>query len=91
MNKREKQLVKWGKLQKKGVMSYLIKTGIFYFGLTFFLGWVFLAPLIDNNFTFNFIYKETFKTKFIVFGILSPLIGMLMAYSIWNSFKREYE
>ncbi|MCY6356058.1 hypothetical protein [Clostridium sp. ZS2-4] len=91
MDKQEKRLAKWEKIKSKGLMSYIIKIGIFYYGLTSFLIWVFLAPFIDNNFTLNFVYKETFKTKLIVFGILSPLFGMLMGYTSWKELKKKYK
>jgi uncharacterized membrane protein len=58
MNKQEKQLIKWKNIKSKGLISYIIKMGLFYYGITFFLIWVFLVPLINNNFTFNFIHKK---------------------------------
>jgi len=91
MNKQERHLEKWKKTKSKGLLAYLLKMGILYYGLTFFLIWTFLAPFIDTNYTFNFIYKETFKTKLIVFAIISPLFGLLMAYIGWKVFEKKYE
>jgi hypothetical protein len=87
----EKQLKKWEKIKNKGLKSYLFKTGILYYGITFFFIWVFLAPFIDSNFKFDFIYKDTFNTKLIVFGILSPFFGVVMAYIGWKGFQKKYE
>lgn len=91
MDKREKHKAKWEKIKSKGMMSYLFRMGILYYGLAFFLIWIFLVPFIDNNYTFNFVYKETFKTKIIVFGIISPLFGILMGYIGWKGYKKKYE
>lgn len=91
MDKREKSLAKWEKIKSKGMMSFIVKRGILYYGLSYFLIWVFLAPFIDNNFTFKFVYKETFITKLIVFGIVSTLFGILMAYIGWKGFERKYD
>ncbi|MBI6871228.1 hypothetical protein [Clostridium aciditolerans] len=91
MDKQEKRLAKWEKIKSKGLMSYMLKTGILYYGLSFFLTWVFLVPFIESSYTFNFIYKETFTTKLIVFGIISPLFGMLMGYTGWKGFEKKYE
>ncbi|WP_373898787.1 hypothetical protein ACER0A_005000 [Haloimpatiens sp. FM7315] len=82
---------KWEKIKSKGMMPYIIKRGLICYGILFFLIWVFLAPFIDNNFTVNFIYKETFKTKLIVFGIFSPLVGILMGYLGWKGFEKRYK
>lgn len=94
MNKQEKHLAKWEKIKNKGFMSYIIKMGVFY-GLIFFLYWLFLFPLINNSFKFNSIFieafKNTFKIKLIINGILSSLFGMLMANLSWKSFKKKYE
>lgn len=91
MTREEKYLEKWKKIKSKGLLSYLFKIGLGYYGLTFFLIWVFISPLIDNNFQFSFIYKETFKTKLLVFGILSPMCGILMSYIGWKTFERKYK
>lgn len=56
MDKRDKRLAKWKNIKSKGLVAYLLKIGILYFGLSLFLIWVFLVPFIDTNFTFNFIY-----------------------------------
>jgi len=88
MNKQERRLAKWNKIKIKGLMAYLLKMGLLYHGLTFFLIWTFLAPFIDNNYTFDFIYRETFKTKIIVCAIISPLYGFLMAYIGWKNFEK---
>ncbi|KJS20054.1 MAG: hypothetical protein VR72_16170 [Clostridiaceae bacterium BRH_c20a] len=90
MDKRNKRLAKWKKIKSKGLVAYLLKIGILYFGLSLFLIWVFLVPFIDANFTFTFIYKEMFKTRIIVFAIISPLTGVLMAYSSWKGFEKKY-
>lgn len=90
MDRGKNQLAKWENIKSKGLISYLFKIGILYYGLSFFLIWVFLVPFIDNNFTLIFLHKETFNTKLIVFGILSPLIGVLMGYICWKGFERKY-
>ena len=95
MNKHEKHLAKWEKIKNKGFMSYIIKMGVFYYGLIFFLFWMFLFPLINNSFEFNSIFKEafknTFKSKLIINGILSSFAGIFMANATWKSFKKKYE
>jgi len=48
------------------------------------------VPFIDNNYTFQFVCKETFKTRVIVFGVFSPLFGMWMAYIAWKGQEKKY-
>ena len=94
MNKQEKHLAKWEKIKNKGFLPYIIKMGVFY-GLIFFLYWVFLFPLINNSFEINAIFiqafKNTFESKLIIIGILSTFFGILMANENWKSFKKKYE
>ena len=91
MNKEDKRLEKWKKIKTKGLISYLVKIGILYYGLSFFLIWVFLVPFIDSNYTLDFIYKETFITKLIVFGVISPLFGLLMGYREWKTLEKKHD
>jgi len=91
MNKEEKNLARWQRIKSKGLMAYIFKMGILYYGLSFFLIWVFLVPFIDNNYTFQFVNKETFETRVIVFVVFSPLFGMLMAYVGWKGLEKKYE
>jgi hypothetical protein len=35
--------------------------------------------------------KEAFITKLIIFGIISPVYGILMGYIGWRSFEKKYE
>lgn len=71
-------------------MFYIIKTGIVFYGIIFFFLGVFLSPFIDYNFTFDFMYKETFKTRLIVFIIVAPIFGIIIAYLNWNGLKKKY-
>lgn len=91
MNSEDKFLKRWEKERKKGKLSYIIRWGLLFYGGSFFLIWTFLAPFIDSGFTFNFIYKETFILKLIVFGIVSLLFGLFMSYINWSSFERRYK
>lgn len=90
MNKQEKELAKWKRIKSKGLMSYLGRMGLLYYGLSFFLIWVFLVPFVDSNYTFNFIFKETFITRLIVFGVISPLLGLIMGYAGWKYYENKY-
>ncbi|WP_346867748.1 MULTISPECIES: hypothetical protein [unclassified Clostridium] len=91
MSKEEKKLERWKRIKNKGIIAYLLKIGIFYDGLFFFLIWTFLVPFIDGDLTFNFIGNEIFKTRIIVFAIISPLFGILMAYIRYKGFEKKYE
>lgn len=90
MDRQEKRMAKWKKIKSRGIIAYTIKMGIIFYGLSFFLTWVFLVPFVDSNFTFNFVYGETFITRLIVFGIVSPLLGILMGYVSWRGLEKKY-
>ncbi len=90
MKREERLQERWETIKSKGKKSYLINTGILQYGSFFFMIWVFLAPLIDHNFSFIFVYKDTFKIKLIVFGILSPIVGMYWAYMRWRDLDKKY-
>ena len=91
MNKQEKQLARWKKIKSKGLISYIIKVGILFYGVAYFLIWVLLAPFIDSSFTFNFIYSDAFNARLIVFGITSPLFGIVVAYIQWMALQRKFD
>lgn len=91
MNKEERRLAKWEKIKSKGLISYLIKMGLFYHGLYFFLIWVFLVPFINSNFTSDFIKNESFKERVSAFAVVSILYGLCLGYISWRNWERSYE
>lgn len=91
MNKEERRLAKWEKIKSKGLIYYLIKMGLFYHALYFFLIWVFLVPFVDNNFTLDFIQKESFKGRVSTYAIVSIFYGLLFGYISWRNWERSYE
>ncbi len=91
MNKEERRLAKWEKIKSKGLIYYLIKMGLFYHGLCFFLIWVFLVPFIDSNFTLDFIQNEGFNGRISTFAIISIFYGLCLGYITWGNWKRRYE
>ncbi len=91
MNKEEKRLAKWEKTKSKGLRLYLIKVGILRYGLLFYFIWAFLPPIIDNEFTFNLLDSNIFIIKLIIFGIISPLFGVLLAYNRWKKLNGKMQ
>jgi hypothetical protein len=90
MNKQQYQLEKWKKIKSKGMLSYIIKRGTVFYGIAFFIIWVFIAPFVDYSYTFTFVHNDRFITKVIVFAILSPLFGSLMGYVGWRGLEKKY-
>lgn len=90
MNKEERRLAKWEKIKSKGLISYLIKKGLFYHGLSFFLIWVFLVPFINSNFTSDFIKNENFKERVSAFVVVSILYGLCLGYISWRNLEKRY-
>jgi hypothetical protein len=90
MNKEQRQLARWKKIKSKGMLSHIIKRGTVAYGIVFFLIWLVIVPFIDYSYTFDFVSSETFKFKFIVFAIISPLVGTLMGYVGWKGLEKKY-
>lgn len=87
----KRNLKKWEEIKPKGLRSYLIKTGIFFYGVVFFITWTLIVPIINNNFTFSFIFLKAYMTNIIIIGILSPLLGIVLAYSGWKELEKKYD
>lgn len=90
MSNEERKRAAWEKHRTKGIIRYVLKMGLLYFGLSYFLIWVFLVPLIDNSFSFSFIYRETFTTRAITYGIVSIFWGLLMGLVLWKGNEKRY-
>lgn len=58
----------------------LFRKEVLLYSLIFFIAWVIIGPLIDHNFTFEFVYEDSFPIKVIVFILLSLLAGMIVGY-----------
>lgn len=80
----------WQKIKGKGKKSYLVNRGILLYGTIIFVTWVFIVPYIDGGFTYTYRFRETFLTKAVVFGILSPIMGMFLAHGSWKDLERRY-
>ena len=61
-------------------MSYLIKVGLLCYGTLFFFIWTFLPSFLDNNYTFDFLNTRQFNILLVIFGIVSPLFGILLIF-----------
>lgn len=90
MNKNEAFVKRWEIRRSKGMVRYIALWGLLYYGLTFFLIWTFLVPFVDSNFTFDFVYKDTFSTRIIAFTIVFSLFGLLLGYLQWWQNERKY-
>jgi len=86
----ERNQRKWKKIKPKGKRSYLVNTGILFYGVIIFVTWVFLVPYIEGGFTYTLGFRETFLTKALVFGILSPFLGIFLAQGTWKDFEKRY-
>ncbi|WP_428866701.1 hypothetical protein [Clostridium sediminicola] len=84
--KRQNRLAIWNKMKSKGLLSHIVKKGLFCYGAISFLIGVFY-PFIR----FGFIYKETFKGWFILVSIGTPLYGIIMSYIEWKYYKKKCE
>lgn len=62
------------------VYKLFFKKKVLLLSITFFILWVFIAPFIDNGFSFKFIYADSFLTKVIIFAFFSPLAGAIVGY-----------
>lgn len=86
----KRNLKKWKEIKPKGIRSYIIKTGIFFYGVVFFITWTLIVPIINNNFTFSFLFLKAHMSNIIIIGILSPLFGIMLAYSGWKELEKKY-
>lgn len=90
LSKTEKFLLRWEREKARGLLSYILRWGLLYYGGLYFLIWVFLVPFINNMYTFDFIYRDTFITKCILFGITSFPIGAVFGLASWKGNEKKY-
>ncbi len=87
----KRNLKKWEEIKPKGLRSYLIKTGIFFYGVVFFITWTVIVPIINNNFSFSFVFLKAHMTNIIIMGIFSLLAGIMLAYTGWKDLEKKYD
>ena len=81
---------KWSVIREKGLLSFMVKTAFLRYGMTFFIVLLFVPGFVDNNFSFEFIHRDTFLAKAVILAVMAIFYSIIMGYSSWKAYEKRY-
>ncbi|MPW26370.1 hypothetical protein GC105_11280 [Alkalibaculum sp. M08DMB] len=87
----EKRKIKWKRMKDKGLVLYIIIGGVFYYGFIGSLIGMIIVPWINFNFSFDFIYYETYISWCFIIGTIMLSSGIISRYLKWKDYQKKYE
>lgn len=88
---KNKRKMRWKKMKKKGLIPYILIWGVLYYGLIGSLILIIIIPWIEFNFSFNFIYNQTYISWCFISAIIVLPIGIISRYLKWKDYEKKYE